>query len=56
MEGGDQMDHRFSFSIFTIEINDRPTLALQAKRHADAEPLCENGKLRAKLSTIRAAE
>jgi hypothetical protein len=33
------MDHRFSFSIFTIEINDRPTLALQAKRHKDAERL-----------------
>jgi hypothetical protein len=52
MEGGDQMDHRFTFSIFTIEINDRPTLALQAKRHADAERLCEHGRLRTKLSTI----
>ena len=31
------MDHRFTFSIFTMEINGRPTLALQAKRHADAE-------------------
>jgi hypothetical protein len=40
------MDHRFSFSIFTIEINDRPTLALQAKRHKDAERLCEHGRLR----------
>jgi len=27
------VDHRFTFSIYTIEINDRPTLALQAKRH-----------------------
>jgi hypothetical protein len=32
------MDHRFPFSIFTIEINGRPTLALQTKRHKDAEP------------------
>jgi hypothetical protein len=33
------MDHRFTFSVFTIEINGRPTLALQAKRHKDAERL-----------------
>ena len=36
------MHHRFSFSIFTIEINGRPTLALQAKRYKDAERLCEH--------------
>ena len=46
------MDHRFTFSIFTMEINGRPTLALQAKRHADAERLCEHDRLRAQLSTI----
>ena len=43
---------RFTFSVFTIEINGRPTLALQAKRHRDAERLCEHGRLRTKLSTI----
>ena len=32
------MDHRFPFSIFTIEIKVRPTLALQTNRHKDAEP------------------
>ena len=31
------MDHGFTFSVFTIEINGRPTLALQAKRYRDAE-------------------
>ena len=46
------MDHRFTFSIFTIEINGRPTLALQAKRHKDAERLCEHGQLRTRLSKI----
>ena len=51
-EGADQMDHRFTFSVFTIEIYGRPTLALQAKRHRDAERLCEHGQLRTKLSTI----
>jgi hypothetical protein len=25
------MDHRFTFSVFTIEINGRPTLALQGR-------------------------
>jgi hypothetical protein len=46
------MDHRFTFSIFTMEINGRPTLALQAKRYADAERICEPDRLRAQLSTI----
>ena len=45
------MDHRFTFSIFTIEIDGRPTLALQAKRYRDAERLC-GGQLRTRLSTI----
>ena len=46
------MDHRFTFSIFTLEINGRPTLALQAKKHRDAERLCEHDRLRTELSTI----
>ena len=46
------MDHHFTFSIFTIEINGRPTLALQGKKHRDAERLCEQDRLRAELSTI----
>jgi hypothetical protein len=46
------MDHRFTFSIFTIEINGRPTLALQAKLHKDAERFCEQHQLRAELSTL----
>ena len=46
------MDHRFTFSIFTLEINGRPILSLQAKRHADAERLCEYDRLRTTLSTV----
>jgi hypothetical protein len=46
------MDHRFTFSIFTLEINGRPTLSLEAKRHADAERLCEYDRLRTTLSTV----
>ena len=46
------MDYRFTFSIFTLEINGRPILSLQAKRHADAERLCEYDRLRTMLSTV----
>ena len=44
------MDYRFTFSIFTLEINGRPILSLQSKRHADAERLCEYDRLRTMLS------
>jgi hypothetical protein len=46
------MDHRFTLSIFTMEINGTPTVALQAKRHKDAESLCEQDRLRTDLSTL----
>jgi hypothetical protein len=45
-------DYRFSLSLFTIEVNGTPTVALQAKRHRDAERLCEHDRLRTKLSTL----
>ena len=46
------MDYRFTFLIFTLEINGRPILSLQAKRHADAERLCEYDRLLTTLSTV----
>ena len=46
------MDYCFSLSIFTIEVNGTPTVALQAKRHKDAEHLCEHDRLRTKLSSL----
>ena len=46
------MDHRFSLSVFTIEVNGTPTVELQAKRHRDAERFCEQHQLRAELSTL----
>jgi hypothetical protein len=46
------MDYRFTLSVFTIEINGTPTVALQAKRHKDAESLCEQDRLRTDLSTL----
>ena len=46
------MDHRFSLSIFTIEVDGTPTVALQTKRHQDAERFCEHDWLRTKLGTL----
>ena len=46
------MDAGFSLSLFTLEINGRPTLAFQAKRHKDAESLCEQENFRADLSGL----
>ena len=44
------MNHRFTLSIFTVEINGTPTVALQAERHKDAESLCEQDRFRTDLS------
>ena len=46
------MGHDFSLSVFTVEINGTPTVALQAKRHQEAEQFCEQDGLRADLSTF----
>jgi hypothetical protein len=46
------MGHDFSLSVFTIEINGTPTVALQAKRHHEAEQFCEQDRLRADFSTF----
>jgi hypothetical protein len=48
------MSGRFSLSIFTIEIDGKPTIAFQTKRYSEAEPICEDEGLRAKL--VRLAE
>ena len=47
------MNHRFTLSIFTVEINGTPTVALQAARHKHAESLCEQDWFRSDLSTLR---
>jgi len=46
------MGHDFSLSVFTVEINGTLTVALQAKRHHEAERFCEQDRLRADLSTF----
>ena len=46
------MNHRFTLSIFTVEINGTPTVALQAERHKDEESLCKQDRFRTDLSTL----
>ena len=47
------MNHRLSLSIFTIEVDGKPTLAFEAKRYSEAEAICEDEGLRAKLSMLK---
>jgi hypothetical protein len=35
-----KMSDRLSFSIFTIEVDGKPTLAFGAKRYSEAEAIC----------------
>ena len=46
------MNSRFSLSVFTIEIDGKPTLAVQAKRHHEVEAFCEQDWLRADLTAL----
>jgi hypothetical protein len=43
---------RFSLSIFTIEVDGKPTLAFEAKRYSEAEAICQGEQLRTKLSAL----
>ena len=50
------MNDRFSLSIFTIEIDGKPTLAFEAKRSSEAEAIRGNEGLRAKLSLLKSGD
>jgi hypothetical protein len=47
------MSDRLSLSIFTIEVDGKPTLAFEAKRYSEAEAICGDEELRAKLSLLK---
>ena len=49
-------DRRFSLSIFTIEIDGKPTLAFKAKKHSEADAICEDKMLRAKLGLLKSGD
>lgn len=50
------MSDRLSLSIFTIEIDGKPTLAFEAKRYSEAEAICGDEGLRAKLSLLKSGD
>ncbi|MEH2480457.1 hypothetical protein V1282_003814 [Nitrobacteraceae bacterium AZCC 2146] len=47
------MNDRLSLSIFTLEVDGRPTLAFEVKRYCEAEAISGNKGLRAKLNTLK---
>jgi hypothetical protein len=47
------MSDRLSLSIFTIEVDGKPTLAFEAKRYSEAEAICGDEELRATLSLLK---
>jgi hypothetical protein len=51
-----KMSDRLSFSIFTIEVDGKPTLAFGAKRYSEAEAICGDHGLRAKLSLLKSGD
>jgi hypothetical protein len=50
------MNDRLSLSIFTIEVDGKPTLAFEAKRYSEAEAICGCEGLRAKLSLLKSGD
>ncbi len=50
------MSDRLSLSIFTIEVDGKPTLAFEAKRCSEAEAICEDEELTAKLSLLKSGD
>ena len=47
------MQSRLSLSMFTIEIDGKPTLALEAKKHSEAENISEQPTLRTSLTALK---
>jgi hypothetical protein len=47
------MSDRLSLSIFTIEVDGKPTLAFKAKRYSEAEAICGDEELRTELSLLK---
>jgi hypothetical protein len=50
------MNGQLSLSIFTIEVDGKPTLAFEAKRYSEAEAICQGEQLRTKLSALESGD
>jgi hypothetical protein len=51
-----EMTDRLSISTFTIEVDRRPTIVFKAKKYAEAEAICEDEELRAKLRLLKSGQ
>jgi hypothetical protein len=47
------MNTDMSLSIFTIVVDQQPIVAFGCKKHSDAEAICADERIRAKLGTMR---
>lgn len=47
------IDDKLSLSIFTIEVDRRPVVAFAARKYTEAEAICSDQRIRAKLSSAR---
>jgi hypothetical protein len=43
-------EDRLSQSVFTIEVDRKPVIAFSARKYSDAEAICADQRIRAKLS------
>jgi hypothetical protein len=50
------MTDRLSISTFTIEVDGRPTIAFKARKYAEAEAICEDEALRARLRLLKSGQ
>ena len=53
--GEDEMNNRLSLSIFTIEVDGKPTLAFGAKRYSEAEAICGDEQPLTRLSSLKSS-
>jgi hypothetical protein len=52
-ESEEEMNDKLSLSIFTIEVDGKPTLAFEAKRYSEAQAIYGDERLRAKLNLLK---
>ncbi|MCK1409410.1 hypothetical protein [Bradyrhizobium sp. 76] len=47
------IDDKLSLSVFTIEVDRKPVVAFAARKYTEAEAICSDERIRAKLSSAK---
>src|ERR1700682_6037197 len=47
------MNNMLSLSVFTIEVDRKPVVAFASRKYSEAEEICADERIRAKLSSVR---